>query len=299
MLLVDYLEDAAAFLRSKRKRLEELNVLHRKMYDRDIKKEMLDIKKEIAKKTSEIYHELLVNLDEFRAIHKYYPELLEAYLEDEYIGKIISKKMWLLHFQPIPPQQAAERLEQLRMARAQLRDAQRLARGWVGTMNSRSLVRTYPILQGQIEEDMDKHDVLEIIEKLDKELLKEGWLVLLSDSLIEIPIAKFMTKTNQFRIQELHAEKELLDTRGRGTIAETAALRKFQDFKRKRKHYEKMVKQVLLANPGHLLLLKRKKHWLSREKQGNLDKIVHMVTPHSIKERAWLNDMKKKLEGKE
>ena len=188
MLLVDYLEDAAAFLKEKRKRLEKLNELQRKIYDRDIKNEMLEIKKEVTKKTSEIYGEILVNLDEFQAIHKYFPQLLEAFLEDEYIGKILSKKMWLLHFQPLPPSEAAIRLEQVRGARAQLRHAQRFVRGWVGNMSSRALITTYPILQGQMEGEIDKHDVLEVIEKLDKTFLKEGWLVLLSDSLINIPI---------------------------------------------------------------------------------------------------------------
>ena len=298
MLLVDYLEDAAAYLKKKRGRLEEMNKLYRKTFDRDIKKEMVEVKKEIAKKTSEIYDELLLNLEEFQTLGKYYPGLVRAFMEDEYIGKILSKKAWLLNFRPLPPQEAAMRLQQLRAWRAQLRDAKRYVKKMPGTMDSRSLATKYPALRGYAQGRIDKHDALEMIEKLDRELLKEGWLVLLSDSLIHIPIAKFMTKVNIYRIQELQAESQLLKMRGKGTIAETAALRKFQEFSRKRKHYEKMVKQILLSNPGHLRALKRKKHWLSREKQGNLDKVVQEITPHSIKERVWLNEMRKKVEGK-
>lgn len=300
MLLVDYLEDAAAFLKKKRKRLEELTRLHRKIYDRDIKKEMVEIKREIAKKSSEIHDELLLNLEEFQALNKYYPDLLKAFMEDEYIGKILSKKEWLLYFRPLPPREAAVKLQQVRALRAQLRAAARFVQGMRGVaLDSRALAATFPVLQGHIKGKIDKHDVLEAIEKLDKVLLKEGWLVLLSDSLIEIPIAKFMTKVNAYRIQELQAERDLLNMRGRGTIAETAALRKFQKLKRNREHYEKMVKQILLSNPRYLRSLKRKKSWLSREKQGNLDKIVQEVTPHTIQERLWLNEMRKKVEGKD
>lgn len=297
-LLVDYLEDAAEYLKKKRGRLEELNLLYRKTYDRDIKKEMVEVKKEIAKKTSEIYDELLLNLDEFQMLWKYYPELIKAFMEDEYIGKILSKKAWLLNFRPLPPQEAAMRLQQLRAWRAQLRDAKRFVMKIPGMMDSRMLAKKFPALRSYAQGRIDKHDALEIIEKLDRELLKEGWLVLLSDSLIHIPIAKFMTKVNMYRIEELQAESQLLKMRGKGTVAETAALRKFQEFSKKRKHYEKMVRQILLSNPRYLRSLKRKKNWLSREKQGNLDKMVQEITPHSVKERVWLNEMQKKVGGK-
>lgn len=299
MLLIEYLEGAAHYLKAKRDRLEKLHKLHRKLYDRDIKREMEEIRREIAKKTTEIHDELLLNLDEFKAVRKYYPELLQAFLEDEYIGKIIAKKAWLLDFHPLPSQEAAVRLQELKAWRAQLRDAKLFIKRMVGTIDGRALSATYPVLRGYVKGEMDKHDAMDVIEELDKALLKEGWLVLLSDSLIEIPIAKFMTQVNIYRIQELQAESELFKSRGRGTVAETSALRKFQKLSARRKHYERMVKQILLSNPEYLRYLKRKKSWLSREKQGNLDRLAKEVTPHTIKERVWLDAMRKKLEGKE
>jgi hypothetical protein len=258
---------------------------------------MAEVRREIAKKTSEIYNELLVNLDEFRAIHKYHPDLLRAFMDDEYIGKVLLKKAWLLDFHSVPPKDAAGKLQQIRSWRAQLKDAERFLRTWVGPVDSRAIIATYPILKGHIVGELDKADAQKAIEELDKALLKEGWLVLLSDSLIQIPIAKFMSKVNQFLYEELQAKAALIKASGRGTIAETAALRAYQAVSRKRQRYEGMVVQLLLANPAYLSSLKKKKTWLSRERQGNLDKIVKSVTPHKIKERAWLDQMREKIES--
>ena len=96
MLLIDYLENAAAFMREKKEHLKKLDAQYRQVYDRDIKKEIAQIRSEITKKNSEINNQLLLNLEEFRALQKYYPDLLGAYMEYEYICKIISKKSWLL-----------------------------------------------------------------------------------------------------------------------------------------------------------------------------------------------------------
>jgi hypothetical protein len=296
-LLVEYLEDSAEYLRQKKERLVELEEKFRKIYDRDLKKEAASIKLDIRKKTSEINYQLLLNLEEFRALHKYYPELLAAFMEDEYIGKAVSKKAWLLDYSPLPPRQAAARLQQLKEWRAQLKDARKFLKKWVGTIKARSLSATYPVLRGHVEGDLEKEEALAAVEKADKLLLKEGWLLLITDSLIQIPIAKFMTLINQLRYDELRAQQELNHAHGRGTVAETAALRKYQEVARKREHYEKMIEQILLANPSYLRGMKKKKTWLSKDRAGNLDKIVERLTPHTIRERVWLNQMRKKLEG--
>jgi hypothetical protein len=297
-LLIDYLEEAAAYLREKKLKLKKLDEQYRHIYDRDIKKEMALTRVEIAKKSSEVTNELLYNLEEFRAVHKYYPELLQAYMEDEYIGKVISKKAWLLDFKPLPAQAAAEKLNELRAWRAQLKDAKKFLKGWVGTVSARSFIATYPVLRGYLSGDIDKVDVVSAIKKADKILLREGWLLLIGDSLIQIPIAKFMTQINNLLYEEMTAKTAYARSQGRGTVAETVALRKFQDVSKKRLHYEKVLTQVLLANPAHLKILKKKKNWLSREKAGNLDKLVSSITPHTIKERVWLNQMRKKLDEK-
>jgi hypothetical protein len=298
MLLVDYLEDAAAYMREKKEKLKKLDAQYRRIYDRDIKKEMAQTRLEIAKKSSEVTNELMYHLDEFRALNKYYSELLQAFMEDEYIGKTISKKAWLLDYKPLPPQQAAAKLGELRQWRAQLKDAKKFIKRWVGTVDARSFGATYPVLRGYLKGEMDKVDARAAIEKADKFLLKEGWLLLISDSLIDIPIAKFMTKINTLRYEEMGARAALARATGRGTVAETVALRRFQEITKQRQHYEKVLTQVLLANPNYLKKLKKKKNWLSREKAGNLDKLVQSITPHTIKERSWLNQMRKRLDEK-
>ncbi len=297
MLLVEYLEEASAFLRDKKARLKVLDAQYRKMYDRDIKKEGVLLRAEMSRKHSEITSELLYNLDEFRALHKYYPELLQAFMEDEYVGRILSKKAWLLDFKSLPAQEAAARLEQLRAWRMQLRDAKKFLKRWVGTVNARSLVATFPVLRGHLSGEMDKVDAIAAIEKADRMLLREGWLLLIGDALIQIPIAKFMGKINDLLFKEMQAKADLSRSMGRGTVAETVALRKFQEISKKRQHYERVLTQVLLANPEYLRRMKKTKNWLSRERAGNLEKLVKGITPHTIKERAWLDRMRKKLES--
>lgn len=296
-LLIDYLEEATDYLRQRKERLKQLDAQFRKIYDSDLKREMAEMRREIARKSGEVTTELLYNLEEFRALHKYFPELLQVYMEDEYIGKILSKKAWLLDYKPLPPQEAAGRLKQLKEWRGQLRDAKTFLKRWVGTVDAKSFAATYPLLKGHIHGDMYKSDVEAAITQADKALLREGWLLLISDSLIEIPLAKFMSKIKQLKFDELQAKGDFMRAKGRGTVAETAALRKLQAVQRKLGHYERATTQLLLANPGYLKAAKKKKSWLSRERGGHLERIVASITPHTIKERAWLNEMRRKISG--
>jgi len=298
MLLIEYLEEAAAYLRERRQKLQKLDDQYRRTYDRDLKVEMGRLRSEAAKKSSEANYQLLLNLDEFRALHKYFPELLQAYMEDEYIGRVVSKKSWLLDYKPIPPQQAAAKLEQLREWRVELKDAKQYLRRWVGSIDTAPIIERYPILRGYVSGKMDKSDALLGIDKADKVLLKEGWLLLISDSLIQIPIAKFMSRINSLRYEESQAKAQAVRSAGKGTVAETNALRKLEEVMKGLHHYEHVLEQVLLANPSYLRSLKKRRSWTSKERSGNLDRIAQGITPRSIKERVWLDDMKKKLEGR-
>jgi hypothetical protein len=67
---------------------------------------------------------------------------------------------------------------------------------------------------------------------------------------------------------------------------------------REKQHYERALTQLLLANPEYLSSLKKKKNWLARERIGNLDRLAQSITPHTIRERVWLNQMRKKLDDK-
>lgn len=294
-LLIDFLDAASAYIHGKRDELSKLEKQYRKIYDPDIVREMKVLRRDISKKRSEIKNELLLNLDEFRAINKYFPELLSAFMEDEYIGKVLTGKAWMLDFKSMPPQLAAAKLAELTTWRRQLHEARRSIRGGAGLVRTKPIVDTYPVLRASLKGDMDRKDVLNAIDELDEALRKEGWLVLLSDSLIKIPLAKFMNKVTELRIQELQAKAEVLRMRNKGTIAETRALRALQEIVVKRQHYETIVAQILLANPEFLDSIKKKKSWLSKERGDVVERFAQSVTPHKIKERAWLNEMRKRI----
>ncbi|MBN1169719.1 hypothetical protein JXA56_01720 [Candidatus Micrarchaeota archaeon] len=294
-MLVDYLEESAEYLKQKYEHLERLEAQYIKVYDRDIKREVGIIKGEIRKKKSEITSQLLLNLEEFRYLNKYFPDLLNAFIQDKYIGKYIAKKSWLLNYKPLPPQEAAKQLEILYQMRTQLKDAKKFLRTWVGTVNSRAFCATFPVLKGEFEGKLEKDEVIEIIEKTDKKLIKKGWLLLITDSLIHIPLAKFSNKLTTLRYDELSAKSAMKAARGRGTVAEASAIRKYEKVKRQADHYENILIQILLANPEYVNNIKKNKNWLSRVPRNAIEKLSEKVTPRKVKERAWLNKMNKKL----
>jgi len=295
MLLIDYLEEAAEYLRTQIEKRHKLEDQYRRIYDRDIKREISLVNVDIKKKKSEVTNQLLLNLDEFRYLKVYFPELLDAFMEDDYIGKIISSKSWLLYYKPLPAKEAAMKMGQLKMFRAQLKEAKKFIKTWVGTVNAKAFAATFPILKGRIAGKLNKGEVVDAIEKADKELMKEGWLLLISDSLIKIPLSKFSNKIIKFRVAKMQADAKVKYSRGRGTVAEAAALREYKKVSRRLSHYENLVIQILLANPNFLRNMKKSRNWLSRDKLSIIEKIAKDVTPRTVKERAWLNEMNKKL----
>ncbi len=295
MLLIEYFEEAARYLKERNEAKRRLEDQYRRAYDRDIKKEISIINKEIRKKNSEITGQILLNLDEFRYLDRYFPDLLAAYREDEDIGKVISKKAWLLRYRPVPPREAAMRIERLRVLRSQLRHARKFLKTWTGAIESRAFSATFQILKGRLRGRLEKDEVEHVIDEVDKELIREGWLVLITDSLIHIPIAKFTNKLLRLQYEEAEAASGLSRAKGRGTRMEVNAFRKYRKVVREKEHYEAVIMQVLLANPDYLRSLKRKSNWLSRKRKGPVDKIIQNLTPHTVKERVWLDKMNKKL----
>lgn len=294
-LLIDYLEEAAAYLKEKHEKLKALETMYHKVYDSDLVREAKATRQDITKKSSEVIQELLIHLEELRALHRYFPDLLQAFMEDEYIGRIVTKKAWLLDYRPLPAQEAASSLAQLKAWRSELKEAKRSLRGWVGTVDARAFCATYPALRGYLKGEMDKADVLDAIDKADKALRKEGWLVLITDSLIEIPLSKFIVKYNNLSYEETAARLQVTRTKGRGTVAETGAVEMLRQVQKKKDHYYKIITQLFLANPHYLESLKKRKGWLSKGKATPIERFARDVTPHGIKERVWLNDMRKRL----
>lgn len=296
MLLVDYLEDASEYIRSRKEKMYVLEEQYKHTFDRSAKQEVAFLKQEIKKKLSEVTNEILINLEELHYLRVYFPELLKVLMEDENIGKPLVKKTWLLDFKPLPAEEAAIRLQQLKMWRDQLKEAKKFLRGWVGIVDASKYINDYPLLRGYLKGKVKKEEVLEAIKKVDRMLLKEGWLLLINDSLIQIPLAKFSDKISKLRYEEMKANTDYQKARGRSSVAEFNALRKLQEITRKREHYETIIKQILLANPNYLRTLKKRKDWLSRTRKTLLQKLTETVTPRKVKERAWLNDMRKRLE---
>jgi hypothetical protein len=296
MLLIEYLEKASLRIGELTEKLRRLDKQYRQFYDRDIRREMTLIKKEIKRIRSDAMNELLFSLEQFHYLRKYFPELLETFMEDEYIGSVLRKKAWLLDFKQLPSKESAMRLEQLRMWRLQLKDAKNTLTGWVGKVSARAFVATYPTLRGHMRKDLEKDEAIELVDKVDKMLRKQGWLLLISDSLIKIPVAKFMDRIQRLRNQELMARGELNRAKGKGSVAETAAIRKVERLQKKRVHYEKVLTQILLSNPKALRSMKKKKSWLSRERKSSFERFLEGIVPHKVKERAWLNEMKKRIE---
>ncbi|MBU0591987.1 hypothetical protein KKF81_05795 [Candidatus Micrarchaeota archaeon] len=294
-LLIDYLEEASACLAEKSSRVQKLDSQYKKVFDRDIRREMGIVKREIRKKRAEVLNTLLLNLEEFNYLKKYFPDLLAVFMEDEYVGKILSKKSWLLDFRQVAPKEAAAKLEQLAKWRNQLKDAKKFIKKWVGKVEAKPFIATYPVLRGHLLKDMEKSDAIHIIDNVEKGLKKEGWLLLITDSLIKIPINKFITKISKFKYEELVAHNDFKRTMGRGTVSETAALRKLEKIKSRKEHYENILTQILLANPSYLRKLKRGGNWLSKNRSSALEKFAERIVPRTVKERSWLNEMEKRL----
>lgn len=294
-LLIDYLEDAASYIRERKIRLRKFDTQYRKTYDEDLKKEMHALELEMMKKRKEVTYELLLNLDEFQSLKRYFPELFAAFLEDPDIGEVLSKKSWLLERPNLPPQMAADKLKQIQSWRERLKDVGIHLKGQGGLIDTTKLLVRYPFLEGYVSGKMTRDDIDLAIKKLDQSLIREGWLVLISDELIEIPAKKFMTEALKYSYEEAKAKSDMEKARGRGTTAEVGALRRLEKAQKRRAHYENILAQLLLANPGYLRKLKASKQWLSRKGTNSLMKFASTVTPHVIKEMSWLKEMEKRI----
>lgn len=163
-------------------------------------------------------------------------------------------------------------------------------------MDARAFSATYPLLRGYLHGEMEKADVLAAIKEADGVLRRQGWLLLLTPSLIEVPLMKFLNSFNQASHDVSVARAGCRRMAGRGTIAEATALKNLREAARRKAHYERVIRQVLLASPEYLRSL-RKKDWLSRNRQTTLQRMAQTVTPRTVKEMAWLAGMRKRLEA--
>ncbi len=295
-LLVDYLEDSAEFLEKRRMRLRELNRQYNEIYDKQIREEMDLVRSEIKRKKSKIIETLYENVDELRHLKKYFPELLEVFLEDESIGPILNKKKFLFENRKEMDEKAAvKKLNEIRMKRMELRDAKKFMNKWPGAISAKKLGATYPILKGKFEGDVESAEVTEKIDEMKKKLRREGWMVLINSPLITIPIQKFMMDLKMLEAEEYRKKKKCDDAEGRGTNTEYVAQKNLELVRKKKEHVRKMIKHLLLSNPEFLQELKKNKDWLKKHDMKPLEKFAEDITYKKVKEKVWFSEMKKRI----
>ncbi len=296
-LLIDYLEKQSSILKTLRERLKKLEKDFLHISDPDIRHEIAAVRKEIAHQNSEIKDHLLIHLEEIHHIQKYFPEFLEVMVEDQYVGPLVKSKMWLLEYKPLAPQEAMSKMKELHLYRTMLKDARRYVRGTYGRPDYKTLITKYPLVRGYVNEKMGKDDLFKGVDEADAFVLKQGWLILLNDSLIEMAINKFLGKVKKYVYEENRAKAALKRAAGRGSTMEYNALRELQAAQRKKEKYAHFIRQIMLSNPDYLRNLKRKTNWLSREKKTVLQKLAEGIAPASVKEQIWLKEMHERLGG--
>ena len=296
ILLVDYLEDSAGFLEKRGSRLREFNRQYNEIYDKQIREEMDIVRSEIKKKKSEVIENLYENVDELRHLKKYFPELLEVFLEDENIGPILKNKKFLFEDRKqMDEKKAGEKLNEIKMKRVELTDAKKFMNKWPGAISAKKLGATYPILKGEFEGDVDAAEVIEKIDEMKKKLRKEGWMVFINSSLIAIPIQKFMVDLKALEAEEYRKKKKCEDAEGRGTNTEYIAQKNLEIVRKKKEHIKKMIKHLLLSNPEFLQELEKNKDWLKKHDMKPLERFAEDITYKRVKEKVWLSEMKKRI----
>jgi hypothetical protein len=295
-LIVDYLEDSAGFLGKRRERLRELNRQYNEIYDKQIREEMDIIRQEVKKKRAEVIESLYENVDELRHLRKYFPELLEVFMDDESIGPILKKKRFLFEDRKhMDEKTAMARLNQIRAKRMELRDAKKFMNNWPGTISAKKLGATYPALKGKFRGDVESAEVIYRIDKMKKELRKDGWKVFINSPLITIPLQKMINDLKVLEVEEYRKQKKCDDAKGTGTNAEYIAQKNLEVVQRRKKHVKKMIKHLLLSNPEFLQELKKNRNWLKKHDMEPLEKFAENITYKKVKEKVWLTEMKKRI----
>ncbi len=294
-LLVDYLEDSAEFLSEKRKRLRELNRQYNEVYDKQLREEMDRVRRDIGKKRAEIVEMLYENVDELRYLKKYFPELLDVFMDDENIGRILKKKSFLFEdVKPLGEKEAMKKLGGIKEKRRQLRDAKKFLHKWTGTISGRQLGATYPVLKDKITGSVDKEEAIEVIKKINGKLRREGWMVLINSPFIVDPLQRLMGRKKMLEFAELQKRKACEEAEGRGTAAEYTAKKNLENVEREKAHVGRMIKHILLTNPEFLSSLKKAKGW-SRGRANPLEGIAEKIPLNRIREKIWMEKMKKRL----
>ena len=293
-MLIDYLEEKSAFLAEKKDKYRALSMQYKKFYSRDLRDEMGLLKKEMGRLEHEASEQLYENLEELKLIKSYFPDLYAILLEDACIGKIITRKDWLLDQKGQDGESPAKELERIKQKRKELSEAKKFVQKWPAErIDSKSITATWPALKNKIKGTADKDDIVRKIEDSDRELRRSGWLVLLDKSMADVPVNAFLRKLGRLISEEEMKKAGISKSRGKGSVKEHAAMAEYRNAKKERKKCERMLRHILIASKGYLDRVRAEKKQKGREL---LHSLAQSVKTKKINEKEWLAGMRKRLE---
>lgn len=297
-MIIDYLEDAAGNLRVLGNKLKELEAEYKKSFDRQAREEMARIRKEIAKKRHEMKMQVYLHLDELRLLKKHFPMLLEVLMEDENIGHVLKKKAWLLDFKVLQKKDCEKRLLEIRKKRKQLRETKDFLRNWVGRIDVKSIVATWPVLKDALNEgEVDKEDILTAVSDMDKKLKNEGWQLMLNDPFILKPLDRLLQMLKKAQGEEYDKRIAFDKAKGKGTTQEYNTGKVLLGTRRKKAKIERMCMHLLLANSHFLNKIKKQDMtWCDKTTGLFMKKLLEKLNAPEIHEDRWVKEMKKKLD---
>lgn len=295
-MLVDYLENASQELREITERIHATDAEYRKSFDKQLRQEMQEIKKELRKKRYDIYEEISKNIQELYLIKKYFPELLDVFIQDEYLGAIIKRKVWILKFKKLTKDQVEKCIKDVKDRRKQTKEVKKFLKKWVGTIDARSMEATWPVLKGKLDIAQDKEDAMEKVDEIDRELRREGWALLLNESHINKYLKRMFVKFEKATSDTVEKKGILEKSTGKGTLVESNAMKEFKKADKTRRKMERLCKHILFSSPDVLINLKNgKTDWRSAGGSIFMNNFVKKLDFKKINEDQWLREMKKKI----
>ncbi|MFH2101630.1 MAG: hypothetical protein ABII71_06105 [Candidatus Micrarchaeota archaeon] len=294
-LLIDYLEEAEAELRERIERVQRMNLEYRQSLDRDLRGEIEKIWMGIRKKRAEISEKIYSNMDEFRHLDRYFPELLEVFFEDEHIGKTLLRKRWLLNFGKLKPAEIQAKLNEIRGKRMMLKFARNELAKRGRPEVTRMFLNNFPGLEKKLKPGMTREEAARRLDEMDVGLRREGWGLMIESPMIAHPASRLLQKLQIVRAEESAMIAGVQDAGGRGTIAEHNAKKKLEAAARRRRKAERKLAHLLQSNPGFLKQLKKTKGFAKNVKYSPLEEFAKSVKVRTVKEKPWLAHMKKKL----
>ncbi len=297
-MFIEYLEKVTAELNWMENKLQVLEKEYRKGFDRQAREEINGIKKEIKTKKLEIGEKIYENLWEMRLIKKHFPALFTVYIEHETIGPVLKNKMWLIDFKGMPIKECEKKINEIKNKRKQLKESIKFLKGWVGSIDAKSMVATWNVFKDVLKEKdkRDKDEVLALIKEMNKASLREGWLVMLNEPLILKPLYRFFTLLKKAYENEYEKKNAFEKSKGKGSISEYNTTKELREAQKKRMRIEKLCRHLLLANSHFLAKIKTNKPtWRNKSIDNFIKGFLNSIKIPNIDEKKWLNEIKSKL----